>query len=149
MQPTQKETDLLKDLKGEEQLCVDKYTEYSSRANDPQLRNLFSQIAQTEQQHLDTITQMMSGTVPQGGGSSSSQPTFTAYYTSETEEKKQDAHLCADLLATEKHTSSMYDTSVFEFADEAARSTLNHIQKEEQGHGKALYDYMSVNGMYN
>jgi len=28
------------------------------------------------------------------------------------------------------------------------RDALNHIQKEEQEHGKMLYDYMSVNGMY-
>jgi hypothetical protein len=25
---------------------------------------------------------------------------------------------------------------------------LNAIQKQEQNHGKTLYDYMSVNGMY-
>ena len=28
------------------------------------------------------------------------------------------------------------------------RDVLNHIQKEEQQHGKLLYDYMTVNGMY-
>ena len=31
MQWTQKETDLLKDLKGQEQLCVDKYTRHRYR----------------------------------------------------------------------------------------------------------------------
>ena len=55
MQWTQKETDLLKDLKGQEQLCVDKYTRHAEAAADPQLKNLFSQLAQNEQQHLQTI----------------------------------------------------------------------------------------------
>ena len=27
------------------------------------------------------------------------------------------------------------------------RDALNHFQKEEQEHGKKLYDYMSQNGM--
>ena len=51
-------------------------------------------------------------------------------------------------LAGEKHVSGLYDTSVFEFRDGQARNVLNHIQKEEQEHGKQLYDYMTVNGMY-
>ena len=65
------------------------------------------------------------------------------------DEKKQDGFLCSDLLATEKHASSLYNTCIFEFRDPAARQTLNHIQKEEQEHGKALYDYMTANGMYS
>ena len=63
MQLTPKEASLLKDLKGQEQLCVDKYNRHAASANDPQLKNLFKQIAQVEQQHLDAITQMTSGTV--------------------------------------------------------------------------------------
>ena len=51
MQPTQKEAGLLKDLKDQEQLCVDKYRRHAASANDPQLKNLFEQLAQVEQQH--------------------------------------------------------------------------------------------------
>ena len=61
MQPTQKEAGLLKDLKDQEQLCVDKYHRHAASANDPQLKNLFEQLAQVEQQHLDAIAQMMQG----------------------------------------------------------------------------------------
>ena len=50
MQPTQKEAGLLKDLKDQEQLCVDKYRRHAANANDPQLKNLFEQLAQAEQQ---------------------------------------------------------------------------------------------------
>ena len=68
MQPTQKEAGLLKDLKDQEQLCVDKYRRHAASANDPQLKNLFEQLAQVEQQHLDAIAQMMQGTVCKPAG---------------------------------------------------------------------------------
>ncbi len=144
---TQKERDLLKDLKDQEKLCIDKYTKHSDAAIDPQLKNLFSNIAKAEQTHYDMICQIEQGTVPSisGGGS---QPTFTENYNAETPEKKSDCYLCSDLLATEKHASHLYDTSVFEFSDENTRNVLNHIQKQEQNHGKAIYDYMSTNKMY-
>lgn len=150
MQLTQKETSLLKDLKGQETLCVDKYTKHASCAVDPQLKSLFSQIAQVEQQHLDTLTQIENGTAPQPSGGSQPQPSFSAVYgMAETPEKQADAYLCSDVLATEKHASHLYDTCVFEFKEETLRNTLNHIQKEEQNHGKMIYDYMSANAMYS
>lgn len=149
MQWTQKETDLMKDLKSQEQLCVDKYTRHAESASDPQLKNLFSQLARNEQQHLQTIQQMEQGTVPQMSASKSSrEPSFTAAYTGDSREKQNDCFLCNDVLAGEKHVSALYDTCVFEFRDESARMVLNHIQTEEQQHGKAIYDYMQVNGMY-
>ena len=64
-------------------------------------------------------------------------------------EKSKDAFLCKDALAMEKHVSSIYDTSIFEFSSPVLRDTLNHIQKEEQNHGEQIYQYMSKNGMYN
>lgn len=151
MQLTQKEIGLLKDLKEEETLCVEKYTKHSSCAKDNQLKELFSQIAKTEQSHLDTILKMQQGEVPaMKAGTSKSQPTFTAVYSAvDSQDKKDDCFLCNDVLATEKHASHMYDTCIFEFKDESARMALNHIQKEEQEHGKMLYDYMSTNHMYS
>lgn len=149
MQLTQKEDGLLADLKAQEKLCVDKYTKHASCAVDAQLKNLFSQIAQSEQHHLDILNQISSGTAPQPSGGSQSQPSFTAAYTTaQTPDKQNDQYLCSDLLAMEKHASHEYDTSIFEFKDEAIRNTLNHIQKEEQNHGKAIYDYMQTNSMY-
>ena len=53
-----------------------------------------------------------------------------------------------DMLATEKHASSLYDVSVFEFGNPVARRVLNHIQSEEQQHGEQLYSYMKSNNMY-
>ena len=150
MNLTQKEKTLLKDLKGQEQLCIDKYNRHSQCAVDPQLKGLFSMIAQHEQKHFDTLTQIENGTVPEVNNQPEALPTFNATYSAaENEDKKNDCYLCTDVLSTEKHASSLYDTCVFEFIDTGVRDVLNHIQKEEQNHGKMIYDYMSVNQMYN
>ena len=82
-------------------------------------------------------------------GSGGSAPAFTpTKSTCDAAGQAQDAYLCRDALSTEKHVSSVYDTSVFEFRDQPARDALGHIQSEEQEHGKQIYDYMSANGMY-
>ena len=64
-------------------------------------------------------------------------------------QNQDDKILCTDLLSTEKYVSSTYNTAIFEFRDENVRNVLNHIQKEEQEHGKKIYDYMASHGMYN
>lgn len=146
---TQKETTLLKDLRGQEQLCVEKYAKYSSEACNGQLKNLFNQIGQTENQHMQTLDQIASGTVPQMSGGSGTQAAPAVQATSYSPaDKKKDEFLCHDALSTEKHVSSTYNTCIFEFADTNVRDVLNHIQKEEQQHGEQIYNYMSKNGMY-
>jgi rubrerythrin len=148
---TQKEASYINDLKAQEKICIEKYTKYAADAHDTQLKNLFSQIGNMEQQHLMTLDQIASGTVPQSSsGSNSSQQMPTFQMSGCTEPEKQfDAYLCSDLLSTEKYTSSEYNTSIFEFTDIGVRNALNHIQKEEQEHGQLLYSYMAVNGMYS
>ena len=148
---TQKESTLIKDLKGQEQLCIDKYSKHAECASDPQLRQLLSRIADVEREHLNTLNQIENGSAPRaGGGGKPSIPTFTAYHSqTETPEKKQDYYLCADLLTTEKHASSLYNTSVFEFGQTELRQVLNHIQTEEQEHGEMIYKYMKANSMYS
>ncbi|QHI71542.1 spore coat protein [Aminipila terrae] len=153
---TEKETMLLNDLKSEEKLCIDKYNKYASEACDPQLKNVFTSIGQTEQNHYDTITQMINGTAPSTNMGGSQKPNLQAASQQNSaqqsvgqEQRKNDEYLCTDALGTEKHVSSTYNTCIFEFKDENVRNTLNHIQKEEQEHGKKLYDYLSQNGMYS
>ena len=150
MQLNQKESSLIKELKEQENLCIEKYNKGAQCAVDGQLKGLFSRLATLEQTHLDTLTQIANGTVPatQAGGDTAI-PTFSAVYSAaETSDKKNDRFLCTDALSGEKHVSALYDTCIFEFRDDAARGALNHIQKEEQTHGKMLYNYMSANGMY-
>lgn len=147
---TTKETDLLKDMKGQEQLCIDKYDKYAQDAVAPELKQLFTQLADVERTHLSTVNEMLSGKVsaPSGGSSQSGGASAVkANYTSE-QDKKKDTFLCSDMLSTEKHVSALYNTGVFEFSDVQARNMLNHIQTEEQQHGQKIYEYMNANGMY-
>ena len=148
MKLTPKETSLMKDLKDQEKLCAEKYARNASAAHDAQLKNLFSEISGVEQQHLQTLNQIESGAVPAPSGNVPAQKAFSATYTAENCDKTDDCFLCSDVLAAEKHASALYDTCIFEFTDESVRNALNHIQKEEQNHGKDIYDYMSVNSMY-
>ena len=151
MQLTAKESTLIEELKGQEKLCIERYTKAAGCAVDGQLKGLFSSLADTERQHLDTLTQIETGTCPTPpAGQEAAPPTFTSVYgPAETPDKKNDCYLCTDALSGEKHVSSLYDTCIFEFRDDTVRKTLNHIQKEEQQHGKSIYNYMSANGMYS
>lgn len=151
MNLTQKETSLLKDLKSQEQLCIDKYTKYESEACDPALKSLFGSIKTTEQNHLQTINRIMNGeeVTMSAAPTAVSQKLQCQPSSCPAESKNKDAFLCKDALTMEKHVSSMYDTSIFEFTSPALRDTLNHIQKEEQNHGEQLYQYMSCNNMYS
>lgn len=150
---TQKETSLLKDMKGQEELCIEKYQKYAELAKASELKALFGAMAQVEQNHLQTVTQMMNGTVPampDGKPLENSNNTHcTAVQYASDADRKADAFLLKDMLTTEKHVSSLYDVSIFEFKDPNARKVLNHIQAEEQQHGEQLYAYMSCNGMYS
>lgn len=147
MKLSQKETNLLTDLKTQEELCIEKYLRYATDAKDGALKNLFSSIAKTEQKHLSTIQKIMGGEeVKSGTAEAAPSPTYDCTSLSE-EDKKQDAYLCQDALAMEKHISSLYDVSIFEFTSPVLRDTLAGIQKEEQNHGKQIYDYMTQNNL--
>jgi spore coat protein CotF len=145
---TQKERMLLEDQKTHEQVCVDKYKNYASLAKDPQLKALFQDYAQKEQQHLDSINQMLNGQLP--AMNQGSQPQNTAMTTSipGVMADQSDAVLCHDMLMTEKYVSDAYNTAIFEFTDGNVRQVLNHIQKEEQQHGEGIFNYMKNHGMY-
>ena len=155
MMLSQKETTLLQDMISDEKLCIDKYNKYSSQAHDAQLKNLFTQLGQIEQQHLNTLNQISSGAVPamnaSGGGQQTQSATSATYTAGQNNDpnKQDDKFLCQDALSTEKHVSSVYNTGIFEFKDVGVRNALNHIQKEEQEHGEKIYSYMEQNSMYS
>jgi spore coat protein CotF len=167
---SQKERTLLEDEKSHEELCIKKYGKYASLAQDQELKNLFTQLEQQERQHLDTINQILGGQVPQmqqgqsqsggqssgmnmmGGSQGSSMNMSGQSWKSQPNMGKgameADMDLCQDMLATEKYVSSTYDTAIFEFRDKNIRNALNHIQKEEQEHGEAIFKYMNSKGGY-
>lgn len=149
---SQKERMYLEDQKGHEQVCIKKYNNYANQTQDAQLKQLFSTYAGQEQQHLNTLNQILSGQVPnmnqqQGQQGNTQQQAQSAGQTGMKNE--QDAAICTDMLMTEKQVSGAYDTAIFEFRDTNVRQALNHIQKEEQQHGEGIFNYMQSHNMYN
>ncbi len=151
-QLTQKERMLLEDQKKHEEVCIQKYRTYAAQVQDSQLKQLLNNYAQQEQQHLDSINQMLAGQIPsmtQGQQGQQASPTMTAGTQPGGAANQQDAMLLNDLLMTEKYVSNAYNTAIFEFTNSQMRQALNHIQKEEQQHGEGIYNYMNAHGMYN
>ncbi|OPJ63973.1 spore coat protein [Clostridium oryzae] len=150
---SQKEKMLLEDQKNHEQICIQKYTNYANHAKDTQLKQIFNANAQSEKTHLDTINQLLSGKIPQMNQQQNQNTnTGSTVNTSSSQPDTanlSDADMCTDLLMTEKYVSGAYNTAIFEFKDTRARDVLNHIQKEEQKHGEAIFQYMESKGMYN
>ncbi len=149
---TEKEKSILNDLKSQEQLCIEKYERYAAEACDPALREVFSSLKKTEENHLSTVSKILSGEEVSMSGQmpAAVQDKFSGAPSSCAEEqKKKDAFLVKDALSMEKHVSGVYDMGVFEFSSPVLRDTLAHIQKEEQNHGEKLYSYLSTNNMYS
>lgn len=149
---TEKEKMLLKDQKSHEEMCIKKYNKYANLAEDPELKSIFLKHANQEQQHLNSINQILNGQVPtvnagQSQNQSNIQPINNTLFNGTV--NQNDADLCQDILATEKYVSGTYDTTIFEFRDTNIRKVLNHIQSEEQKHGEEIYKYMESKGMYN
>ncbi|MTI60167.1 MAG: spore coat protein [Firmicutes bacterium] len=154
---SQKEKMLLQDQKSHEEICIEKYTNYAGQVQDPQLKDMFNTYAGQEKQHLNTINQILNGSVPQMDGRTQNQQGQQQSNQQAMQNKdnqtgmsnQNDAKLCNDLLMTEKYVSGTYDTAIFEFADSNVRNVLNHIQKEEQQHGEGILNYMQNSGMYS
>ena len=157
---SQKETMLLQDQKKHEELCIQKYQTYAQQAQDPQLKQLFNTLAQQEQQHLNTVNQLLNGQIPsmqqsQSLGQGQQKQSLQNQYTQAAQNavpgqaNQNDIGLCNDMLVTEKYISNTYDNTIFESTNANVRQVLNHIQKEEQQHGEAIFNYLQSQGAYN
>jgi spore coat protein CotF len=69
-QLTQKERSLLQDQMSHEEICIKKYSGYASLTKSQELRNLFNELAQEEQNHYDTLSRYLGnqGAMQQMGG---------------------------------------------------------------------------------
>lgn len=147
----EKERTVIEDLRTQEKSCVEKYDKYAKQARDPELKKLFETIRDKEQEHLDTIEKVLSGTVPECDCNDTEgrdyEPKATYSAMTESEDKKHDEFLATDCIGTEKLVSGEYNTNVFAFADSALRKLLADIQIEEQNHAEMLYKYKTANGM--
>jgi spore coat protein CotF len=160
VQLTTKEKFLLEDAKTHEEQCILKYENYANLAVDSELKAVFRSNGQKEKEHLQTINELLTGKVPAMGQSSSQSGGSSAQSISSQQSSvdqrsmnncgfnASDKDLCIDALMIEKFVSGAYNTAIFEFKDAAVRDVLNHIQKEEQKHGEAIFTYMKNKGMY-
>lgn len=151
MQLTEAESTVIKDLQTQEKTCVEKYRFYEASANDRQLKNLFRRLGDEEQEHFESLGEVLKGNVPNVAsaqtGMEGFNPTVTYSAGDNSEEKKHDQFLCTDSIATEKLVSSTYNNDLFRFAATNVRKLLNHIQTEEQNHAEMIYKYKTANGM--
>ena len=124
----EKERSVIEDLQTQEKSCVEKYGKYAEQARDPELKNLFRNIQQEEQKHYESLSMILSGSVPECNCNDRSgrdyQPKAVYTAMSSPEDKEHDA-----------------------FGDSGVRKLLADIQIEEQNHAEMLYKYKTVNGM--
>ena len=148
---TEKETLALKELQQQEKVCMEHYTLYANTAKDCGLRDLFSQIAQDEQEHYQMLGEVLKGKIPSFSHAASKADAYhpkAAYDpTSSQTDKQHDALLCADSIGNEKLVSGDYNTNLFQFASNDVRKLLNHIQTEEQEHAEMIYKYKQINNL--
>ncbi|SKA78347.1 Protein of unknown function [Clostridium sp. USBA 49] len=147
---TNKEKTLIEDNLNQEYICIRKYEQYASLASDQNIKKVFTDIADKERQHADTLKGMLQGS------NITSQNIFETYTKPENNLSNvqhdlgiTDAQLLNDALSTEKHVSSSYNTAVLESVDPNIRKQLQHIQQEEQNHAETLFREMQSNGWYN
>jgi rubrerythrin len=147
----EKEKTIIQDLQTQEKNCIEKYDQYSSLAKDQELKSLFQTLKQKEEQHYQSLGQVLSGTVPESDCNDSDgmnyNPTATYGMNDNSEDKKTDCFLATDCIGTEKLVSSEYNSDVFTFDDSKLRKLLADIQVEEQNHAEMLWKYKTVNGM--
>ncbi len=151
VQLTQQERQALQDHKKHEEVCIQKYEQFAQQASDPQLQNMFSQFAEQERQHYNSLDQLLSGKQPStsGGGQKQNPAPGGAQSRQQTGggQNKEDALLCRDAMMMEKFISDSYDNGIFQSTNPAVRQTLQHIQDEEQQHGEGLLNYLQSQGL--
>ena len=137
---TEKEMATIEDLHTQELSCVEKYKRYGQE-----------DLEKKEQKHVETLEQVMKGSVPSCNVNDRDgkmyEPKATYDSMTNPEDKKNDNFLATDSIGSEKMVSGTYNTDVFAFGDSDVRKLLADIQVEEQNHAEMLYKYKTVNGM--
>lgn len=151
MNLTEQQKSFIQDLQAQEQLCIQKYTEYGKLARDGELKNLFGTLRQQEETHYNSLSQILSGTCPEVNDkellSEQYEPVPTYVGNFRQEDMNYDKFLCSDSIATEKYVSTAYNNDLFRFGENNVRKLLNNIQTEEQDHAEMIYKYKVANNM--
>jgi spore coat protein CotF len=149
MKLNQKETQLITELKTQEELCMQKYDFYSAQAKDPELKKLFKKILKHEQNHYDMLNDLMKGNMPAIKTRKPSSVKYepTATHKGDQASKDFDKFLCTDIIATEKYVATTYNNDLFYFVSPEVRNVLNAIMTDEQNHAEMIWKYKVANKM--
>ncbi|GAA0738930.1 spore coat protein [Clostridium oceanicum] len=154
IQLTEKERMFLEDAKINEEVCIQKYQNYSNQVKDPKLQQILSKLAGEEQEHYDTLDTLLKGEDPKINVPKPQKPNQNKQVTIENNiqgvmSNKKDEVICNDLLSTEKYVAGTYGDDVFESFNPIVREAMQHIQKDEQKHGEEIFNYMYSKNMCN
>lgn len=148
---TEKERFIIEDLKSQEKLCIQKYAFYEEMAYDPALGELFGKLKQHEEKHLNSLNEVLNGTVLESDVNDDSGEKYvpsTKYHENSNKlEKDHDSFLCTDAITMEKYVSGAYNFDLFQFGNTKLRKLLADIEVEEQNHAEMLYKYKKANAM--
>lgn len=151
MQLSEKQKSLVEDLMSQEELCIQKYSQYTNLAKDEELKRLFRNIRETEEEHHNSLHHLLEGECPtvneHSNAVSNYNPVPTYVGNFDKKDKEFDQYLCTDSITTEKYISTAYNDDLFQFGEPEVRKLLNHIQTEEQNHAEMIYKYKTVNSM--
>ena len=127
----EKEITVIQDLQTQEKSCIEKYSKYAQQAKDPELKKLFENLSAKEQEHYNSLQQVLDGNVPDVDCNSSEganyNPTPTYDAATDSEDKKSDCFLATDCIGTEKLVSTEYNSDVF--ANKKQESELKATQQ--------------------
>lgn len=96
VQLTQKEKMLLKDQMSHEKVCIEKYSNYAQKVQDPELRQLFNEYAAQEQHHYDALNQLLQGQAPSMSAGGSKQGQAASMSTSGSQQAQSAARFRQD-----------------------------------------------------
>ena len=160
---TSKEIFLLEGEKYQQQLAIDKYSNYALQAEDPKLKTIFSNLAKSEEKHLSMINDILAGRIP-----TINNKDYHPYYSDSVtnsndylnvgnitltavnnDYNESDKVICLDALNTEELLHSIYSASSLEFEENSSRKVLSKIISDKNDSIQYLNNYMTRNGMYN
>lgn len=148
---TDKERYIIQDLQSQEKLCIQKYAFYEEMAYDPELCELFNQIKQSEEKHLNSLNDVLNGNVAAADvndySAANYMPKKDYHVNSSKAEKDHDSFLATDAITMEKYVSGAYNFDLFQFSNNQLRKLLADIEVEEQNHAEMLYKYKKANAM--
>lgn len=151
MNLTEKQKSLIQDLMAQEELCMQKYSQYTNLAKDEELKQLFRNIRENEEEHYNLLQHLLEGECPAvnetsiNGANYNPIPSYIGEYNQK--DKEYDQYLCTDGITTEKYVSTAYNDDLFQFGEPEVRKLFNHIQTEEQNHAEMIYKYKTANSM--